>query len=543
MRGEAGILLSQRNRILGTLALAIVPLVVLAAVALWRELQDGEAQIAHDRIALARAATLATQSFVDGNLSTARTIAVAPPVVNADTGPATFLTRAAAANSDWEGVAVVDADGHTIAASQSDPPGFGIADRPYFQQVMATRRSVVSSGLTGRASGRPTIALAVPVDFASGDQGALIVPVPTDHLHAALRSQISTESLRVTVVDQEGQTIVHRDPERMLSLTVIRGRPDVDAALEGEIGSRVLSIDGISTLVAYAPVAQYGWAVLIAEPTAAAFAPARAALFQDVALFGLVLIVVGALGWLLAGRLSLFYERLIEARRQAVAAQEDLERALGTRDEFLASASHDLRNPLASIKAVAQHLGLQLDRGDVSPDRLRVGLASIDATTNRMARLIDGLLDVARLQLGRPLDLDLQSTDLGMLARQVADESQRTTNRHQIDVEVDGEVVGDWDGPRLQRVVSNLLDNAVKYSPGGGAVTVTISREDEPDATGLSESETPGSVFQPRICPVSSPASAAAATSWTTFRERASGWRTPARSSSGMAEPSRWRVC
>ena len=92
--------------------------------------------------------------------------------------------------------------------------------------------------------------------------------------------------------------------------------------------------------------------------------------------------------------------------------------------------------------------------------------------------MINDLLDVTRLQMKRPLELDRQPTDLVALVRRVATELQATTERHQIRVEADTpEVVGEWDSARLERVVTNLVSNAVKYSPGGGEVTLAVERE------------------------------------------------------------------
>jgi signal transduction histidine kinase len=98
-----------------------------------------------------------------------------------------------------------------------------------------------------------------------------------------------------------------------------------------------------------------------------------------------------------------------------------------------------------------------------------------------MARQLDELLDVAALEAGRLLDLQRQPTDLVMLARRVATEFQGTTDRHKIRVVADtGRITGEWDPLRLERVLHNLLKNAVKYSPEGIPITVTLSSRDDP---------------------------------------------------------------
>jgi len=150
------------------------------------------------------------------------------------------------------------------------------------------------------------------------------------------------------------------------------------------------------------------------------------------------------------------------------------------KDEFLGAAAHDLKTPLTTIKGLAQMLHRRAARGTAHPDQLIDGLARIDATAVRMTNLINEFLDVARIQMDRPLDLALQLVDLVSLARQVAEESQEATHRHKIVVETSlPELVGQWDSERLDRVLSNLLSNAVKYSPNGGTIRVTVGVADD----------------------------------------------------------------
>jgi len=99
--------------------------------------------------------------------------------------------------------------------------------------------------------------------------------------------------------------------------------------------------------------------------------------------------------------------------------------------------------------------------------------------SNRADALVEQLLDVSRLQAGRTLELRTRPTDLVALARQVTADQQLLTEQHQITVLATLErLVGEWDSRRLERVVANLVGNAVKYSPAGGSVTVRIATAD-----------------------------------------------------------------
>jgi signal transduction histidine kinase len=161
---------------------------------------------------------------------------------------------------------------------------------------------------------------------------------------------------------------------------------------------------------------------------------------------------------------------------------QQAQQAIEGRNAFLAAASHDLKNPLAVIKARAQILRRLLTRPNPAPERLAESLDGITTTVARMTALIDTLLDVARLQSGQPLPLDPQETDLVALARQVVAEQGATSEQHQVRVETPlPSLVGRWDAPRLQRVLTNLLDNAIKYSPDGGAIVVRVAHDQQAD--------------------------------------------------------------
>jgi signal transduction histidine kinase len=134
------------------------------------------------------------------------------------------------------------------------------------------------------------------------------------------------------------------------------------------------------------------------------------------------------------------------------------------------------------LARVSTHLELSKVRAEA--ERLATVLRTIDAAATRMGAEIDGLLDVTRVSLGRTLELERESTDLVALVRRVAAEQQVSSDTHQIAVSSDTpELHGDWDRGRVERAVANLLTNAIKYSPDGGPISVTISREDDASGT------------------------------------------------------------
>lgn len=158
---------------------------------------------------------------------------------------------------------------------------------------------------------------------------------------------------------------------------------------------------------------------------------------------------------------------------------QEAQESIRVRDEFLSSAAHDLKTPLAGIKGLAQLLLRRAGRMESEEAaRLIDGLENIDRTATRMTALVNDLLDITRLHLGRPLDLDRTTTDLVPLARHAVKAAQSTTDRHRVVLKVDAaQVVGVWDGHRVGRVLDNLLNNAVRYSPEGGTIAVRVATE------------------------------------------------------------------
>jgi signal transduction histidine kinase len=109
---------------------------------------------------------------------------------------------------------------------------------------------------------------------------------------------------------------------------------------------------------------------------------------------------------------------------------------------------------------------------------LPAGLAKITAATARMAELINELLDVAQLQAGGLLELQREPTDLAEVVERAAATFEGSPGPDRVRLEEpEGTLVGDWDPIRIERVVENLLANALKYSPEDSSVTVGLARE------------------------------------------------------------------
>lgn len=158
---------------------------------------------------------------------------------------------------------------------------------------------------------------------------------------------------------------------------------------------------------------------------------------------------------------------------QDVAQLQALDQA---KDEFLSITAHELRNPLTSLHG---NLQLMLRRMQGDPDREddRKRLESILAQSDRLGRLVSRLLDVSRAEMGR-LDLALAETDAVAVVRRTVDAARGLSTAHNLHVVAPGEVVVVWDEVRIEQVLTNLVSNAIKYSPGG-TVQVTVEETED----------------------------------------------------------------
>ena len=154
-------------------------------------------------------------------------------------------------------------------------------------------------------------------------------------------------------------------------------------------------------------------------------------------------------------------------------AREESEAANRAKDQFLAMLSHELRNPLAAISSAANVLD-RLGGGDVRAESAR---GIISRQVSRLVRVVDDLLDVARVTTGKII-IERRSISLadcvGNCVSALSAAGQLA--RHDVSVRLEPVWI-EGDSGRLEQVVTNLLVNAVKYTPSGGRIEVRVTRE------------------------------------------------------------------
>jgi signal transduction histidine kinase/integral membrane sensor domain MASE1 len=160
--------------------------------------------------------------------------------------------------------------------------------------------------------------------------------------------------------------------------------------------------------------------------------------------------------------------------RQTEEARADAETANRAKDAFLAVLSHELRTPLNSVAGWIR----MLESGTVGGMQTERALASVGRNVSVLRRLIDDLLDVSRIVTGK-LTLERNPCDLGTIIEQTIESFGHEAETKDLRVKADLErgLVVEADALRLRQIIGNLVSNAIKFTPSGGDVFVTLRRE------------------------------------------------------------------
>nr|WP_307736162.1 response regulator [Massilia pinisoli] len=175
-----------------------------------------------------------------------------------------------------------------------------------------------------------------------------------------------------------------------------------------------------------------------------------------------------------AEKLSQRTTELIATNKRLVREMEErraAERTSSAKDEFLAMLGHELRNPLSAISSASSLLGMP----GVGPDSVGRARVIIQRQSQHLSRIVDDLLDLSRAMSGKIL-LSRKRLDIATLVSSCLDTFRATgrTNGYDIDAQLTPGWV-DGDATRLEQIATNLIDNALKYTPAGGRIEITVA--------------------------------------------------------------------
>ena len=408
----------------------------------------------------------------------------------------------------------IDPRGRVVASSRQDMVGMEVGDASYFRVIVGGRDWAVSDLFRQSGTGEAAFAVARAVrDESRTLLGVVSAKVDPNRLDGVLPVKRGGSGA-VVLIDSSGRGVFRYPSTDMTweQRNWLEVHPVIARALKGEEVSDTIfsTIAGQVLMASYTPIRSIGWVASASRTREEVMGPAMEAL--GVKVISLLLVAAAALlaALALSRGLTIPVRRLQEHAlavgrgllEQGVKVEGPVElEALADafnqmareirlreeqREEYIRTVSHDLRAPLAVILGHAQMLERSLEKAEADSMNRR-SIAAIITAVRRMNAMIQDLVDVARLESGQlrlnriPLDLRWFVRDMKERLRGLAD-----TERIQVVVPEELPLVS-VDPDRLERILMNLLTNALKYSDPGSPILVGLTRDDGEVVTRVSD--------------------------------------------------------
>ena len=386
------------------------------------------------------------------------------------------MRRTLETRPDWVTITLADPSGQQLLNARR-PYGetLPLVVEPESLREAVRRREPVVGGLAQGPRGEIAVPVRVPVLREGRVRYVLTAALKPDAFVEVLNRQRLPPDWVVSVFDANQKRVARsrrhaeflsQPPSPSLQKMMREARGD-------EASGLTQALEGDEIYTAFTRSRATGWSVAIGVPAGTV----RAVELEAMATYGAGLLVSLALAALFSILLARAVaaqeaerEELLRSEQQARAAAEGASRA---KDEFLAMLGHELRNPLGALTSASRLL--QDPRADA--DMTRRAREVVERQVKHLARLTDDLLDAGRALLGK-IVLQRRALDLAA-AVGAALSTMRSAGRlgaHRVTAELESVWV-DGDFARIEQIVANLVGNAVKYTPHGGAITVRVARE------------------------------------------------------------------
>jgi signal transduction histidine kinase/ActR/RegA family two-component response regulator len=510
-----------RRHLFALVVAGTLPLAILAAAGLLLLFQQQRDDAQRRTLEVTRAIATAVDGELEHSRSALQVLAASSALESGDV--AAFheaAVRTLAAQPRWNNVVLVDTNGLQLvnAAVPFGQPLDPIRERESFEAVLKTGRAQVSHLIAGRNG--LAIALRVPVVQDGRIRYVLSAILKPESITAIVgRQRVDPQSV-ISIFDRAGLRVARsREHQKYLGTRASPSLRELLASGDIEGMGDSTTLEGNVVFTAYTRLPDSGWVVAMGTPAEDIEGPAR----RSVAILGAAVSFSLGLGllaaWLVALRINgsmaqlrraaaslgrgevpepadapiveaqevasaiavaAEQRRRVEAQREALLRSEreargEAEAANRAKDQFLAMLGHELRNPLAALANAAAILG----EPRAAPAMVARSRQVIERQVAHLSRLTDDLLDAARALLGK-IELRRSAVDLAQVV-ELAINSLQSTGRatgHTLTSSLEPAWV-DGDGVRLEQVVQNLLVNAIKYTPPGGHVRVSVAREDD----------------------------------------------------------------
>ncbi|MED5622397.1 sensor histidine kinase [Ideonella sp. BN130291] len=495
-----------RGHLLLLTLVVMAPMLVLGILGTWALVHQEQQTFQHGIQARTRALQSAVDAEVQGHIRTLQALAASQALGAGDLE--TFRVealRVQASQPDWYNVNVSLPTGQQVLNLKAAPgaPLPQTPDLPSLKQAFETRRPVVSNMARGALTARTGYSVRVPV--LSEGKVAYVVAAVIDP--ASIERLIAGRDIPpgwiAAVLDRRYAFVARSRPLAPEAGTVATSNLQADLSAAPEGWTRGLSLEGIDVYRGFTRSPMSGWSVVIAIPARLVHERARHAAAVAAMSMALVLALALAGAWLISRRLAKPITRLADAasaieagesaaahlnspvhevnqlagalQRAAEAVRERETRLRAeerAKDNFLAMLSHELRNPLAAMQGATlllQHVH--------RPDVLAKARDVLQRQLRHMARLADDLLQVHLITRGNAT-MQRERIDLSGVARTVLANLKLSGRllEHKVQEEMERTMVM-GDEARLSQVVTNLLENAAKYTEPGGRIGIKVASQ------------------------------------------------------------------
>ena len=453
--------------------LSVLPALILLALTSVRNRDILTEQVQANMLRLARLSASEHEAAIEGARQFLTALAETPQVRAGNREACEDLVRDLLARfPDYLNFGLAAVGDGTIVCSAVPPQGVvKVADRAYFQRAKETGAFAVGDFVIDRVTGQPSLAFGIPVEDPRGRRYAIAFAALSLNAFddVAEKADLPPDSA-VVVLDGLGSVLARvPDPGRLV------GKSLPEAALVRALRARgtgfveVPGLDGVRRLYGFTRLTGGGdVSVAVGLSSATAFADVNRTL--RFGLIGLAIVGVLAVGAAWYFGTAFVVRPITAAFRREQDAVDRLKEVDQMRTDFVSMVSHELRNPLATIRGFGQ---LLRDRSEtLTDDQRKQAYDVVVRQVDRMASLVDNVLDVSRLE-SDTFSYAFIPYDPARLLSETAEEMRASWPNHDIALDATGDLpAAKGDADRLKQVLVNLLSNACRYSPEGSTVTI-----------------------------------------------------------------------
>ncbi|HJP94320.1 MAG TPA: sensor histidine kinase [Pyrinomonadaceae bacterium] len=497
--------MSIRGRLLALAIGGVLPLLIVGLTVLWVVWGEKQNQLNDALEQQAELAAVVFDRWLDAQYQPLRTITSYPSSHLKDSTALQGNLKAALLHrTHWIDLRVLDAAGKVVAIEPAGAGNLPIGFAEKLVSEVGRGGPDVETDWT-RGEGRYLLAVAAPLDGG----GAVVARIDGAALTEPLQGITLPDRALVTLVDQH-RRIIYRSATAESALGLDLSGVDQFSALKDRntaVMVRRSAVDGVERVYGLGRVGKTDYVVMVGVPSAILYASAWRQVMGYTVL-GLVVVFCTMTGALLIARsiarpvrllnfaaeefgggnfsarapaeghdelsrLGMNFNAMAERLQKREARLAELDRL---KSEFVSTVSHELRTPLTTIKALTR----LLMRNELDAKKRREYIETISVECDRQIDLVMNLLDLSRIE-GGVLRVTHERVDVQDVISSVIKSEARSADKrgHQLRVELEGEVPPACADPKeLRRVLSNIVENAIKYTPDGGQIVLSAGEAD-----------------------------------------------------------------